>query len=235
MPTNYTALTNGQFATAATFNAPLTELDTAIENLSTGSKALASPDITSFVNSVHTHQDNANGGSLNAAAIGSGTLGNARVNWASPDAIGTGTPNTGRFSALTLENATNPSFIIRSEAGQTRGVYLNTNAAPRWLVYADTAAESGSNAGSNFKIARFNDAGSTLGDALILDRVSGNMIVPAAVNVGGAFDHDGSTIGFYGATPAGKPTITGSKGGNAALTNLLGALAGMGLLTDSTT
>jgi hypothetical protein len=36
----------------------------------------------------------------------------------------------------------------------------------------------------------------------------------------------------YGGT---KPTVTGSKGGNAALTSLLTALAALGIVTDSTT
>lgn len=43
-------------------------------------------------------------------------------------------------------------------------------------------------------------------------------------------------LGFYGlATPISKPSITGSKGANAALTNLLSQLAALGLVTDSTT
>lgn len=41
------------------------------------------------------------------------------------------------------------------------------------------------------------------------------------------------SIGFYGATPGAKPTITGSRGANAALASLLTALATLGLLTDS--
>jgi hypothetical protein len=32
-----------------------------------------------------------------------------------------------------------------------------------------------------------------------------------------------------------KPTVTGAKGGNAALASLMTALAGFGLVTDSTT
>lgn len=40
-------------------------------------------------------------------------------------------------------------------------------------------------------------------------------------------------IGFFNGTPAVKPTVTGSRGGNAALASLLTALAGLGLLTDS--
>lgn len=41
--------------------------------------------------------------------------------------------------------------------------------------------------------------------------------------------------GFFGATPVVKPTVTGSKGANAALTSLLTALANLGILTDSST
>jgi hypothetical protein len=40
-------------------------------------------------------------------------------------------------------------------------------------------------------------------------------------------------IGFNGTAPAAKPTVSGSRGGNAALASLLTALAGLGLITDS--
>jgi hypothetical protein len=42
-------------------------------------------------------------------------------------------------------------------------------------------------------------------------------------------------IGFWNATPIVKPTVTGSRAGNAALASLLTALANAGLVTDSTT
>jgi hypothetical protein len=42
-------------------------------------------------------------------------------------------------------------------------------------------------------------------------------------------------LGFYGQTPTAKQNVTGSKGGNVALANLLTALAALGLITDSTT
>ncbi len=42
-------------------------------------------------------------------------------------------------------------------------------------------------------------------------------------------------IGFFATTPAAKPTVSGSRGGNAALASLLTGLAGLGLITDSTT
>lgn len=44
-----------------------------------------------------------------------------------------------------------------------------------------------------------------------------------------------SGIGFHGANPKAPPTITGSRGGNVALANLLTQLASYGLIIDGTT
>jgi hypothetical protein len=41
-------------------------------------------------------------------------------------------------------------------------------------------------------------------------------------------------VGFHGAAPIAKQTITGSRGGNAALADLLTKLAAKGLIIDST-
>lgn len=46
---------------------------------------------------------------------------------------------------------------------------------------------------------------------------------------------DGPAIGFNAAAPIPKPTITGSRGGNAALASLLTELANYGLIIDGTT
>jgi hypothetical protein len=43
----------------------------------------------------------------------------------------------------------------------------------------------------------------------------------------------GGDIGFYGSAGGSKPTVSGSRGGNAALADLLNELAGLGLITDS--
>jgi hypothetical protein len=40
-------------------------------------------------------------------------------------------------------------------------------------------------------------------------------------------------LGFYGHAASVQPTVTGLKGGNAALGSLLTALSGMGLVIDS--
>jgi len=41
-------------------------------------------------------------------------------------------------------------------------------------------------------------------------------------------------LGFFGATPSTRPTVRGSRSGNAALSELLAKLAELGLLIDET-
>ena len=67
--------------------------------------------------------------------------------------------------------------------------------------------------------------GSGLGATLNLAWTAGNGVV-----IGGP----GQKIGFYGAGPIAKPSITGSRGGNAALASIITALSAYGLITDST-
>jgi hypothetical protein len=58
------------------------------------------------------------------------------------------------------------------------------------------------------------------------------------VSGGGKFIIDATGDGklaFFSATPQAKQTVTGSKGGNAALASLITALANYGLIVDSTT
>lgn len=54
-------------------------------------------------------------------------------------------------------------------------------------------------------------------------------------NVRHVLDGAANTIGFHGATPVTQQTVTGSRGGNAALASLLTALDALGLVVDSTT
>ena len=49
------------------------------------------------------------------------------------------------------------------------------------------------------------------------------------------FASGAARMGFFGVTAVGKPTVTGSRGGNAALASLLSGLQNLGLITDSTT
>ncbi|TVZ96518.1 hypothetical protein [Streptomyces sp. BK340] len=51
---------------------------------------------------------------------------------------------------------------------------------------------------------------------------------------GGGHTLTGTTAGFYGAAPVAQQTVTGSRGGNAALASLLSKLASLGLIVDGT-
>lgn len=54
------------------------------------------------------------------------------------------------------------------------------------------------------------------------------------INLNGATQVSGN-LGFYSTAPIAQPTVTGSKGANAALTSLMTALASLGLVVNSTT
>lgn len=79
------------------------------------------------------------------------------------------------------------------------------------------------------------DAGVTLSfaNSVTLETVSGGAKTTGAHQITGNLDHDGSNVGFYNTAPAAQQTVTGSRGGNAALASLLTALATIGLITDS--
>lgn len=69
-------------------------------------------------------------------------------------------------------------------------------------------------------------------------RALGNVVVDGSLTASGSVfltNATGDTVSFHGAAGSTKQTITGSRGGNAALANLLTALANLGLITDSTT
>lgn len=59
--------------------------------------------------------------------------------------------------------------------------------------------------------------------------------VTIAATTGSKIGQATSKIAFFGATPIVKPTVSGSRGGNAALASALTALANLGLVTDSST
>ncbi len=61
------------------------------------------------------------------------------------------------------------------------------------------------------------------------------LIVEADLTQLADLDHTGTLLGFYATPGVVKPTVTGAKGGNAALTSLIAALLGQGLIADTTT
>ena len=178
-------------------------------------KTLTTPTIASFTNAGHTHQNAAGGGTLDAAAIAAGTLNNARVNWAAPSAIGNTTPTTGAFTSITgttlLLSGTGAGAAISEVAGTFRALLYQTTVTGtptnRWNIAANNTAEGGANAGSDLAFRAFNDAGTFLGQWLLINRANGTM------TISGYLDHDGSRVGFYGTDPVVQWTTTGTVTG----------------------
>ena len=131
----------------------------------------------------------------NGAAITGGTSNN--------HVIGGTTAAAGTFTTLTVGNniATAATVALDSAAGHGRNILFETAGSYRWDLFANNAAESGGNAGSNLIVQRFDDTGVSLGTPLTIDRASGllTMNTGAAIS-GGASTIDGATIG--GTTPA---------------------------------
>lgn len=78
-------------------------------------------------------------------------------------------------------------------------------------------------------------AASTAADQIVLGSADHTVVVPGRLNATGGDTHLAGTtgrVGYYGAEPIPRPTVSGSAGGNAALSSLLLALEALGLITD---
>jgi hypothetical protein len=76
-------------------------------------------------------------------------------------------------------------LIIDGGAVFWRGIQLQTAGKRRWGIEETAHAESGGNAGSDFKIARFNDAGEYVDDSFYIYRNTGNISIVKDLNVVG--------------------------------------------------
>lgn len=73
-------------------------------------------------------------------------------------------------------NLASSSYLqIQAAAGQNRGIYITSGNVGRWYLYANNTAESGSDAGSDFRINRYTDAG-TAYTVLSLQRSNGSVV-----------------------------------------------------------
>lgn len=137
------------------------------------------------------------------------------------------------FAALAVAPTSGDGDIVlvAPGAGDSALVVMNTANSNRWTAGKNNAAESGANAGSDYLITRFDDMGNSIDNPIAITRATGAVSMPNVAVAGGI----GGSLSFYGASLQTKPTVTGAKGGNAALAGLLTTLATLGLLTDATT
>lgn len=71
-------------------------------------------------------------------------------------------------------------------AGQARQIQYRSGGSNRWILEVTADAESGSDAGSNFKLRSRTDAGGVKSDVITVERSTGNVSLSAALSVSGA-------------------------------------------------
>jgi hypothetical protein len=115
---------------------------------------------TTLVGAIRTYRDGVN-------------LSNA-MSFIEDGSIGVGT--SAPIGLLDLfKSAAATRLAIRGDAGQNRLISYRTGALQRFGLYVNNTAESGSNAGSNFAIRAYSDAGALLSTPFFINRATGNV------------------------------------------------------------
>jgi hypothetical protein len=117
-------------------------------------------------------------------------------------------------------------------------VALGANAQA--LAYRSVALGQGAlvAAGHDYSIAIGNGVATTADHQARIGDAATTVVIPGSFRqVGGSalFGAADKKLGFYGSAGINRPTITGSRGGNATLAGLLTQLASLGLIVDGTT
>lgn len=120
-------------------------------------------------------------GQINGTSLALSSLTSGRVTFATTSGLLTDSSAlTFASGVLTIGDGTGAPFIrINGAAAQTRGVMMRSASANRWYYYTDATAESGSNAGSNFGISAYDDAGAFIDSPLSIVRAAGGAITLA--------------------------------------------------------
>lgn len=91
------------------------------------------------------------------------------------------------------------AFQIDNADGTFRSLTYRSNGDARWGLLTNNAAESGSNAGSDFQISRYTDAGTFIDAAMFIERATGNVgigtISPSQLLEVAAEDGGGISLG----------------------------------------
>lgn len=133
--------------------------------------------------------------------------------------IGGVNPAAGTFSSLSVPSgqlmigantlAADIFFYMNTVAGKARQFIVQTAGVARWVFGPDATSETGSNAGTDFVIASFNDAGAFINRPLVVSRSSGIVTILTLAATNGTFTNFVST-GNIRASVATGLTATGT-------------------------
>jgi len=120
---------------------------------------------------------------LNAIYNGTTAVMDASRNLSNIGTIGSGAI-TSSGDIISTGASTDRLFIVNSTAGYTRAYLFRTNNLNRWGLIADSDAESGGNAGSNFVLRSYTDAGGSLHNVMSITRSTGNATFAGTIGSG---------------------------------------------------
>jgi microcystin-dependent protein len=105
------------------------------------------------------------------------------------------TSGTGTVIVRDSSNRANTTGVAVSKAAGTgRSIDIFTGASQRWGLICNSDAESGSNAGSNFRLDRYSDAGAFINGSLVVTRATGQFTFETTPQVGAnAMFHAGNS------------------------------------------
>jgi hypothetical protein len=118
-----------------------------------------------------------------------------------------GNVNVSAVSATFVANATSgfATFQMQSASGNGRRILSYTGSSLRWDVeIGDSVAESGSNAGSNFNINRYDDASNYLGAPISINRASGLVTIGQSLTVSSVLTVASNILGGLGVYAMGR-------------------------------
>jgi hypothetical protein len=121
----------------------------------------------------------------------------------------------------------NVQLMLKSNVGKTRNITLTTGNSLRWTFGADSAAESGSNFGSNFSLKRYSDTGSFIDSPITVLRTNGNVYINRELLLpfGRIYMQGAANVGkfMYFSSNSNNRWIVGSDNSNESGTNNSGS------------
>lgn len=134
-----------------------------------------------------------------------------------------GSQGTGNPWSFETTDAAGTAVRINRPTASLRALEWATNSSKRWQIGANAVAESGANAGSNFIVARYDDAGVLLGTSININRSDGNVkidegiqllsttAIPAGGSTGRGYRFS-STSNFGVFFGSGAPSLSAAQG-----------------------